>query len=122
MVGGSEERSPPPVCKRLVLSVLPVLLLLAACAQDGGPWRKPGTSDATRAYDMRVCSEYARERLNSRAVRHTETYHSRAVAADDIARNDDLGGLRLMLQADRKRLERRFYGDCMWASGYRQAE
>jgi len=112
----------PPVCNRIVMLALPILLLLAACAQQGGPWQKPGTTDESKAYDMRSCREYARERLNSRAVSHTEANHSRAVAADDVARNDDLSGLRLILEVDQKRLQQRFYDDCMWASGYRQAK
>lgn len=107
---------------RIALAALAIVLLSAACVQDGGAWQKPGTGDESKTSDMQGCRAYARERLNSRAVRHTEAYHSRAVAADDLARNDDLAALRLMLSADQKRLERRFYDECMRASGYSRTE
>lgn len=106
---------------RGVLFVLLVPLLLLGCARGGGPWEKPDMTDESKAYDMRNCREYARERLNSRAVRQTEDEHSHALAAQDTAHNDDLAPLRLMLQSDHERLERRFYDDCMRANGYRSA-
>lgn len=110
------------MCNRLGFLALPILALLGACAQNGGAWQKPGTSEQTLAADRLSCRDYARQRLNSRAVRHTETDNSRAVAAEDVTHNDDLAGLRRMLEVDRMRLERRFYDECMLANGYRQAE
>ena len=98
-----------------------VLALLAACAGGGGAWEKPGIDDEAKAAEMLNCRDYARDRIGSRAVRQTEHEHSRAVAAEDTGRNDDMSALRRMEEADHLRLERRFFDECMRANGYRRA-
>lgn len=107
---------------RSVPAIAGILLLLAACAGNPSAWQKPGMTDESKAADMRRCRDYAHERLRSRAVRQTEGDNARAEAAQDTAHNDDMSGVRLMLEADQMRLERSFYEECMLANGYHQAK
>ena len=77
--------------------------------------------EASKAKDMYACRDYARERIRSRAVSQTEGLHSRAVAARDVTRNDEMAALRRLQEHDQLKLERRFFDECMRANGYRQA-
>jgi len=78
-------------------------------------------TEESKASDMYSCREYTRQRLQSRAVSQTETQHSRAVAAQDVARNDDMDAIRRMQEAEHYKEERRIFDDCMRANGYRRA-
>lgn len=107
--------------------ILPCLLLVAmlgACAfgQPSGSWEKPGMTEESKAKDMYNCRDYARERMQSRAVSEVETQHSRAVAAQDLARNDEMAAERRMQEAEHLRLERQIFDECMRANGYNRAK
>jgi hypothetical protein len=110
-----------------VASIVFALLLAAlsaACAfgEATGAWEKPGMTEESKAKDMFNCRDYAHQRIQSRAVRETETQHSRAVAAQDVARNDEMAAERRMQEAEHLQLERQIFDDCMRANGYNRAK
>jgi hypothetical protein len=102
-------------------SLAGLIVVLAACAESRGAWQKAGADDDRRFLDSRYCRDYARSRMNSRAVREVEYSHGRALDLEAVDRNDDMAGLRRMMEAGHLRLRDRFVADCMRAKGYRRA-
>ncbi len=103
-------------------SLAGLIVLLAACAESRGAWQKAGVDDDRRFGDSRDCRDYARSRMNSREVREVEYSHGRAMDIEAVDRNDDMAGLRRMMEAGHLRVHDRFVADCMRAKGYRRAQ
>ena len=101
--------------------VMAITILLAACARSEGRWEKSGINGDERRADVRACNAYARDRMNSHEIRQEERFHGRAIDAQAIDRNDDLAGVRRIMEADHIRRKEQFFDDCMRASGYRRA-